>query len=467
MITITFVAFLILGVAVSLVDWRRGWLIALLVGVIQDPARKITPGTPVVMTFSIIVIYFAILFAAQSTLLRHLTEMRRRYTQLFVVGSLLLIFLIVAAINGLVTFGIDFWMVPALSLFIYSMPVPAVLLGYAFADSEERILSLFRFYAPMTSLMMIGTPLEYLNVKWAALGMVALPEGFIRMLPGVNIRILSGFYRAPDIMGWHAATLTMIGITMALRNKHFQQSWVWILTAGWGFFNCMLSGRRKAVYAVAVFAIVLLWRYARRLTTTQFVSLVFVGAMLAFVVTRLSQSEESSVYTKGTAVSQEEVFQRLEGGFVDTIDQFGIMGAGLGTATQGVRHFLGRDTNIGWQEGGLGKLTIELGMPGVIATILLMAVLLRLLMKISSFHDETRSSQLLRVALLGIFMANIVGFLVSAQAYSDPVITLLTAFFLGSLLATPAFEERAAAAEAAAVAAARDSRVPLTQRAPA
>jgi hypothetical protein len=118
MITITFVAFLILGVAVSLVDWRRGWLIALLVGVIQDPARKITPGTPVVMTFSIIVIYFAILFAAQSTLLRHLTEMRRRYTQLFVVGSLLLIFLIVAAINGLVTFGIDFWMVPALSLFI-------------------------------------------------------------------------------------------------------------------------------------------------------------------------------------------------------------------------------------------------------------------------------------------------------------------------------------------------------------
>ena len=460
MITTTFVAFLILAVAVSLVDWRRGWLLALVIGFLQDPTRKITAGTPVVMTFSIIVIYFAILFSSQATLQRSLRDMRQRYPQLFVAGSLFLVFLLVAAVNGLVTYGIDFWMVPTLSLFIYFMPGPAIVLGYAFADKEERVFTLFRFYSRVTAVALIGTPLEYFNVKWAALGMVAMPEGFIRQLPGVNIRILSGFYRAPDIMGWHAATLTMIGITMALRNKNLQTSWPWIATAGWGFTNCMLSGRRKAVYAVAVFAAVLAWRYLRRLTTTQVVSFVLVGALMGLVVTKMSQSEESSAYTKGTAVTQEEVFQRLEGGLVETIEQFGIMGAGLGTATQGVRHLLGRDTNVGWQEGGIGKLAIEVGMPGLLAGVLLATALLTLLYKITTFGDEPDSSQLLRVSLFAIIIANIVNFLVSAQAYSDPVLTLLTAFFLGCMLAKPSFQVRAAPAMP-------DGRVALTQRATA
>jgi len=34
-----------------------------------------------------------------------------------------------------------------------------------------------------------GTPLEYYRVQWKALGMVALPEGFIRYMPGLEIRI--------------------------------------------------------------------------------------------------------------------------------------------------------------------------------------------------------------------------------------------------------------------------------------
>ena len=33
---------------------------------------------------------------------------------------------------------------------------------------------------------LIGTPLEYLKFKWKALGMVALPEGFIRHLPVIT-----------------------------------------------------------------------------------------------------------------------------------------------------------------------------------------------------------------------------------------------------------------------------------------
>src|SRR5205085_9234571 len=106
-------------------------------------------------------------------------------------------------------------------------------------------------YAVFTSIALIGTPLEYFKVSWNALGLVALPGGYIRHLPGLQIRILSGFYRAPDIMAWHASMLTIIGIIMALRAGALRKAYPWAVVAGWGFLNCIISGRRKAAYMVA------------------------------------------------------------------------------------------------------------------------------------------------------------------------------------------------------------------------
>jgi hypothetical protein len=450
MITLVFASVLLLAVAVALVDWRRGWLCALLVGVLQDPARKLTPGTPVVMTFSVLVVYAVALFAAQRDLQKSFREVTRRFGQIYMAAALVMIFLVLAALNGLATYGVELWKVPALSFFIYLMPVPAILFGYAYADSEKRLIDMIHVYTIITAVALIGTPMEYFRVKWAALGMVALPEGFIRYMPGLEIRILSGFYRAPDIMGWHAAMLASIGILFAIRSRSTKMTVLWTAVAGWGFLNCVISGRRKAVYMVAVFAAAFVWRYLRRLTMGQLLAFVFLGIVGAGLVHKLGQDEEASVYTAGTVVTREEVFSRLEGGFFETVRQFGIMGAGLGTATQGVRHFLGHDENIGWQEGGLGKLTIELGLPGVLAAFILMFVLMRTLMKISAFPDEPASSQILRVGLFALMVANIVNFLVSAQAYSDAVLTLMAAMLLGSLMGTTAMQLRAEEAAAAA-----------------
>jgi hypothetical protein len=439
MITLTFAGFMLMAASIALVDWRRGWLMAMAVAFLQDPARKLTPGTPVIMTLSNVAIYAIVIFSAQGTLQRSFRELSRRFSGVYATGAIFAFFLVLGAFNGLFTYGIEYWKVPVLSLFIYVAPIPAVLLGYAYARDEESIVGLFRFYAVLTSIALIGTPLEYLKVNWAALGMVNLPEGFIRHLPGIQIRILSGFYRAPDIMGWHAAMLTIVGMTMALRARVARVAWPWMVVASWGFFNSLISGRRKAVYMVAVFAAAFLWRYIRRVNSSQLLSFAFVGVLMFFTIHRMGQSEESSVYARGAAATTEgEVFARLEGGVVETIGQFGFLGAGLGTATQGVHHLTGHDENIGWQEGGLGKLAIEVGLPGLLAAAVLMFVLIRTLMKITAFRDETGSTQLMRCALFGIFAANVVEFMVSAQAYSDAGLTLMTAFLLGCLLATKA-----------------------------
>jgi hypothetical protein len=449
MITVLFAAFLLLSMMVALVDWRRGWLLAILCGVLQDPARKVTTGTPVVMSLSIVIVYIVVLFAAQGSLQRYGKDFTKRFGNIYGGFILVLLFLALAAVNGVVTFGVDRWQVPALSLLIYCIPLPAVILGFAWVQREEQIEGLFRFYATITSIAMVGTVAEYFDLGWRTLGTVALSGTNLRWLPGIEIRMLSGFYRAPDIMGWHAATLCCIGILMALRRRELYRAAPWMMVAGWGFLNCIISGRRKAVYMVAVFAAAFLWRYFRRLKVTEIVTVGLVVCTLALVVSQMMKDEGSSVYTRGTGTTGDELLGRLEGGFSGTVEQYGFLGAGLGTATQGTQHLVG-GAGFAWQEGGLGKLAIELGVPGLVAIAIMGFALTRTLLHISSHPDIPESSQLLRAGLFGIFCADVGAFLASAQAYSDPVLTLMTTFLLGCLFSTATLDDRAKEQAAAA-----------------
>jgi hypothetical protein len=66
------------------------------------------------------------------------------------------------------------------------------------------------------------------------------------------------------------------------------------------------------------------------------------------------------------------------------------------------------------------------------------------MLKITGRPDAAGSSQFLRAALFGIVIADVVEFFVSAQAYSDAGLTLISAFFLGCLFASALLDERTA-----------------------
>ena len=178
--------------------------------------------------------------------------------------------------------------------------------------------------------------------------------------------------------------------------------------------------------------------------------IVILGAALGLVINEIRSGRDTEVYARGAKTTAGEVLQRLEGGLIGTLQQGSILGAGLGAATQGIRHVSGRETDFGWQEGGLGKLTAELGLPGLIVAMLLAWAILRMMMRISSVGDIPGTSQIIRVALFAMVVANIGNFLASAQAYSDPVLTLMTAFLAGCLFATATLDERVAQESAAA-----------------
>jgi hypothetical protein len=307
--------------------------------------------------------------------------------------------------------------------------------------SEDDLFTFFRFYAVITSFFLIGSSLEYLRFDSRALGMVNQIGDYIRFSQGLQVRMISGFYRAPDIMGWHAATLTAIAIAMVVRKGITIAAWPWVLVGGWGFFNCMISGRRKAVYFVIAFILMFVWRYFRRLRSAQTLGFIAVALVMAIVVYRFASREDTRIYALGAVASRSEMQHRLEGGVIETFRQFGVMGAGLGAATQGIQHIVGGDMRVGWQEGGLGKLAVELGMPGFLAAILLAWTIASTFLYMGAYPDERGCTQLTRVILLSFTFANVVNFMVSAQAYSDPVLALITAFLIGCMFATATVPE--------------------------
>jgi hypothetical protein len=446
-----YLAFLGTACAYALVDWRRGWYLVLLAGVLQDPVRKLTPGSPVWVSFLVVVLWFVVVFGARQTILVELRDFGRRFGTVYTVTVAFIFLLIVAAINGVVTFGFEYWKVPLLSLFTYLVPLVAAMFGYSWLQREQSMTRFLQMYAGVTAVALIGTLAEYFRVKSPILGMVAYTGDYVRHLPGIQIRLLSGIYRGPDVMALHAATLTSIAIAMALRAGVGRSMLVWGGLGTWGFVNCMLAGRRKAIYFVGVFVLAFLWRYARRVRTAEIAVLIAVLLTLYAVVHNLSANEATSVYTRGAVASEGELRQRFEGGALETLQQTGLMGVGLGAATQGVYHLLGErtlaDQNLGWQEGGLGKLAAEVGLPGILAIALLLVIVARLWLRLTSIPDVPGSSQFLRATLFGLVVANSGSFIVSAQAYSDAVLALTFGFLIGCLFATAALDERLAASE--------------------
>ena len=146
---------------------------------------------------------------------------------------------------------------------------------------------------------------------------------------------------------------------------------------------------------------------------------------------------------------------RSQGSFSDAVDRFvdmglspimwayerfGIFGAGLGTGSQGAQHFGGGSGEFGGAgEGGLGKITMELGLPGMIVAAWFAAAFGRYIWRSVSQVART-SPQLapLACSLLAFLIANVASFTVATQAFGDLFILLMLGVTLGFLLALPA-----------------------------
>ena len=338
--------------------------------------------------------------------------------------------------------GFFLWKVVLLGAFGYIAPMLGIVIGFVFSQNTKRLLRFLTFYCFLVAVMLSGTLMEYMNIfpDWKAIGTSAMKMVWIKYVSfGHTIYMKAGFFRSPDIMGWHGAMMTMLALTLFFVNRPKLSRWVWLIFAVWGVLCIVISGRYKMiampmVWAVSFAILISLYHGIARVIGIALIGvLVITGMNMVSSKVGLGGSDFMLYATSPLSYSVERVEGHGVRGVIGTYQQVGFWGNGLGFATQGVLH-----TGVKFKRAGrkqdLAKIMGELGVGGMVFFILLCISLFVAL--ISNVRGGLYKGSLfdLRAGMLSIIIANAFAFVVSCLIYSDvfvlSIISMCTGFVL-------------------------------------
>jgi hypothetical protein len=440
----------ILGLLVCIANWRVGFLLCVVVGCLQDPIRKLIPGEPVYITSAIIVFVAASCVGAYLKGRRFsLDPIHSWNSSLRIPLALFFALVVIQSWMTFVRFGSP--ILAAIGLLAYITPVPGILLGYHFARREAETHKFIKVYLALNVIMISGVYLSYVGFDWPLLHQVG--EGLVvySLTSGVVV-LRSGFFRAPEVAAWHAATsICFLIIMFMVLKKHrlLKLATGGLILFFWGAL--LFTGRRKFMMEIFVFlgiygALLLLVRgKASRTVRKSF--LLVVGLIIASGVyssmvpeelkTGLDPYYERSATLGADATDRASLMTVESLGYV--LDQNGLWGAGAGTGSQGAQHF-GGGTDIvgGAAEGGLAKVIAELGLPGFALIIWLAIGLGRYCWAIIS---ELRRTDFARASLIFGFISMLVSnaavFVTAHQIFGDLFVLSILGFLIGFVMAVP------------------------------
>jgi len=431
----------VVAAAVALRKWRLGILLAILVGMIQDPVRKLTPGAPPLMVLASVPVWLAVYASVMTAEGGARAALQRAYPRLSSVATLFAASLLPPTALAF-QYGVEGWQLAVLGLFGYLSPLIAVLVGFAFARHVGDVRRLLMFYSIVSALMLIGTPLEYLKLfpNVLAIGTDALGAHWVRYTGGGVVDLHSGFFRSPDIMGWHAAAAVMLSLALAMQGRS-RTDRLWVLVAAWGGVCLLLAGRRKMTMMPIVWAaclgVALLG--SGRFKRAAALAVMAVAVLFSVYYASGEFDVHESYYVYAGTVTTEGPLRVVEDAWNSvwaTYDQAGFLGLGLGAASQGARYLTVSGAES-WQESGPSKVMAELGVPGFLCALLLawtIAAALRATMRAGLTRG---GGGVFSPPLVGFVVANAACFTISHQVYSDAVVLTLTSLMLGTVLGAP------------------------------
>jgi hypothetical protein len=464
-LTIILLAFALL---LGALDWRKGLALCVLVGVAQDPLRKIAPGQPIYYVVLVGVMFGCTWLRAYSLRVPLGPNVLHGWRERLRSPSLVFAALVGAqALHSF--FRYHSFTLTGIGLLVWLSPIPAVVLAHQFALRRglAGIRAWMLFYVCVALASLLGVYLQYAGVNSRLLG--ELGEGLPIYDIGIILKAYSGFYRSSEIAAWHAATIACFIFTLSVGKRATVPRIAGsLMLIGILISLGLLTGRRKMLVEVIVFLscylflVAWLQRGAARLAVTLLVLgvLGFV-AVVAFVSPDLvvRRAGEKTTLTAERAQRMEGYVERGSSVFADiparlsdvgvqpivwAVQDYGILGAGLGTGSQGAHQILDElGMNHGASEGGLGKIALELGLPGLPAVAWLLVAIfrhileqLRLLSRISPAHARVS------YGLISLLVANLATFTIATQAYSDLFILLILGWSTGFVLAMPSLAAR-------------------------
>lgn len=426
-----------LATLVAFAKWRLALFILVVVAAFQDPIRKLTPGTPGWMTLLSVPIFLAAVVSARLTMPHWWSQFLLAYPKIASRMFLMFLLTLPAAVISM-TYGPGSWQYTLLGAFSYSLIFIAVIAGFHLGRDLKNVRRLLVVYALVHSVVLSGGVLQYLNIYpgWLALGDEALGHEWVRWVPGYMIRLISGFYRSADVMGWHAAAVCMIGMILAF-SETGKNRWFWILISAWSVLALFLCGRRKMVYMIPVFLMVLTWIYfyvGRAARVLPILGFLIIPAVSVYLVNDFLGEDSSQIHYYTTANEGDGAFDRFqEHGFeslLETYEQAGFFGNGLGFATPGA-HNIAAPRPRTWQESGTSRVLVELGVPGFLGFIAVLLAIVSALWRVTRAHLRARTPVgVFAAGLMAFFVANMGSLTVSGQILADSFIVI----FLGTLV---------------------------------
>lgn len=450
---------LVLVAALAFKNWRHGFALCVLTAIAQDPLRKLVPDQPVYFVVFVGVVFAAASLGAMAS--RVPLDPRKMLGWRQFVGTPFALFVLVAflqTLNSLARFGNP--LMTGIGLMSYFAPLSAIGLAYRFAlgRGEDGVRRWMKFYVVIATLALVTVYLEFAGFSWTTLGEVG--EGVYISGAGAYYKGNSGIFRASEIAAWHAATVACFAVILFWGRrfslpKLFMGLVFIVFLIGIG----SLTGRRKMIIEISIFVsayfCLKLWFLrgnGKKVLLMALLGVVgyagAVGMMQPdrgdgkWASERVAKSTAHSLgrYTERAGTVFEDVPRRLLSTGLDPISwavaEYGWTGAGLGVGSQGAQHFGG--VSSGAAEGGLGKLTVELGVPGLFVALWLVIAFSRYVWRVLTFlATEPPAQANLAFGLVAFMLANVAAFTVATQAYGDLFILLTLGWSFGFLVALP------------------------------
>ncbi|MRD46843.1 hypothetical protein GHT07_06120 [Caenimonas koreensis DSM 17982] len=446
---------------VVMLDWRKGLAACVLIGIVQDPLRKLAPGQPVYYVLLVGVIFGVTLVRAALANVRLDPGVIHGWRKnLRLPFSFFIAVVFAQALHTLVAYN-SFFMA-GIGLLVWLSPIPAVVLSYQFAIRRglQGVRRLMVLYVLIALVALSGVYLEYAGFEWRTLGEVG--EGLVIYDMGTILKAHSGFFRASEMAAWHAATIACFVFILSVgKRPTLLRIVAALLLIGVLISLGMLTGRRKMLVEVTIFLcvygilIALLQKGRARLALALgAVALVGYFGIVGLVAPDPVQTPSSRSARidnpngmQGYAARGRTVVQDLPQRVSDlglqpivyVVDRFGWLGAGLGTGSQGTNQVTAAAGINRWAaEGGLGKIAMELGIPGLLVLLWLGVALFKHLRKQLAAVAQL-STQHMRMAygLVAFLVANLATFSIATQAYNDLFILVILGWSTGFLLAMP------------------------------
>jgi len=443
-----FVFLLVFASLISLLRWRYTMVMVIVIGFSQDVFRKAIEGEPRIFVVMVGVVFAAGLFALlmekgpRALVKPYLAWSNSLYLPLVAFYGVVF----VQFFHSLLRYGNP--ISSLIGLISYVAPLIAVSIGYYSVRTIDDIRGVMWVYFCLGLLLVISLYLSFQGLDWRIFKEVG--AGLIIYDFGTILKSHAGIMRTGEMAAWHVATAAC-ALVILFFSARGQVSYTLLVVALIIIVSAIFpTGRRKMFMMFSLFVMfyLILAAYFRRHLAGRFVVLscgagIVIYAAVLLLFPEAGNDSLNYYVSRGTSVYGDATNRFVSLG-IDPVrwayNRVGWLGGGVGIATQGAGYY--SDVNIagGAGEGGLGKIMVELGLPGLFVTFWLAVSAARYLFRIIELSALPGLDSRFLVITLGCvtFLAvNLLTFSVATQLYGDLFVLLILGTVVGLVLSMP------------------------------